>query len=66
MRSIPSRRPHWIAFNTAHDVTLPGAKPGRLGQLGYFMYPVGETSEGRLDSFDPDTFKYQITAREVN
>jgi hypothetical protein len=29
------------------------------------MYPQCETAEGRLDSLDPDSFKYQITAREV-
>jgi hypothetical protein len=26
---------------------------------------VAETAEGRLDSYAPDTFKYQITAREI-
>ncbi len=29
------------------------------------MYPQCETAEGRLDSLDPDNFKYQITAREI-
>jgi hypothetical protein len=29
------------------------------------MYPNGETAAGRLDSLDPDSFKYAITAREL-
>ena len=53
---------NWIAFNYAHDVMLPRSK---RGTLGFFMYPQAETANGRLDSLDPDTFKYEITAREV-
>lgn len=53
---------NWMGFNTAHDVALPGSKEDRLG---FFMYPVAETAEGRLDSYAPDSFKYQITAREI-
>jgi transglutaminase-like putative cysteine protease len=53
---------NWIAYNFAHDVTLPGSK---RGTLGYFMYPQGETDNGRLDSLDPDGFKYTITVREA-
>jgi transglutaminase-like putative cysteine protease len=53
---------NWIAYNFEHDVALPGlsGKP-----LGYFMYPQGETAAGVLDSLDPDTFRYSITAREI-
>jgi hypothetical protein len=29
------------------------------------MYPQAETSHGRLDSLDPDNFKYEITSREA-
>jgi hypothetical protein len=29
------------------------------------MYPRCETAEGRLDSLDPDNFRYQITAKEL-
>jgi transglutaminase-like putative cysteine protease len=54
---------NWVAFNTAHDVALPGATQG--GKLGFFMYPQSETSEGRRDSLDPDNFKYTITTREI-
>ena len=53
---------NWMAYNYAHDVDLPGSagKP-----LVYFMYPQAESSEGRIDPFDPDNFKYEITVREV-
>ena len=34
-------------------------------KLGFFMYPMAENATGRLDSYAPDDFKYQITAREV-
>jgi len=53
---------NWLAWNTAHDVALPGAKGPKLG---FLMYPVAETAEERLDSYSPDAFKYQITAREI-
>jgi transglutaminase-like putative cysteine protease len=53
---------NWIAFNFAHDVSLPGA---RRGAIPYFMYPQGETSKGRLDSLDPDSFRYGITVSEA-
>ncbi|MBK6568911.1 transglutaminase-like domain-containing protein [Candidatus Aalborgicola defluviihabitans] len=53
---------NWIGYNMAHDVSLPHAKGP---QLGFFMYPVAEDSEGRFDSHEPDSFKYQITAKEL-
>lgn len=53
---------NWVAFNTAHDVTLPNS---RGDKLGFFMYPVAENAAGRLDSYSPDSFKYQIQAREL-
>ena len=34
--------------------------------LVYFMYPQAETSEGRIDPFDPDNFKYEITVKEIS
>jgi transglutaminase-like putative cysteine protease len=54
---------NWMAYNYAHDVELPGStgKP-----LVYFMYPQAETSEGRVDPFDPDNFKYEITVKEIS
>jgi len=53
---------NWMAFNTAHDVALPGA---RGAKLGFLMYPQAENANGRYDSLDPDNFKYTITAREI-
>ncbi|MDD2882900.1 MAG: transglutaminase domain-containing protein [Rhodoferax sp.] len=53
---------NWMAFNTAHDVSLPHSKGDKLG---FFMYPVAETAAGRLDSYSPDSFKYQISAQEI-
>jgi transglutaminase-like putative cysteine protease len=54
---------NWLAFNTANDIVLPNAKSGKLT---FFMYPQGETAQGRLDSLDPDNFKYTMTAKEVS
>ena len=53
---------NWMAYNFAHDVTLPGSTGA---PLGFLMYPQAETGEGRLDSLDPDNFKYEITSKEV-
>jgi len=53
---------NWLAYNFAHDVDLPGATKGKVA---FLMYPQCETAEGRLDCLDPDSFKYQITAREI-
>jgi len=53
---------NWMAFNTSHDVVLPhSAGP----KLGFLMYPTAENVGGRLDSYAPDDFKYQISAKEV-
>ena len=53
---------NWMAYNTAHDITLPKSTGEKLG---FFMYPMAETAAGRFDPYSPDDFKYQITAREV-
>jgi len=53
---------NWVAYNTAHDVALPGSRHGRLG---FLMYPVAEDAQGRFDSYAPDDFRYQISAREL-
>jgi transglutaminase-like putative cysteine protease len=53
---------NWMGFNYAHDVALPGSS----GQpLVYFMYPQAETADGRVDPFDADNFKYEITVKET-
>lgn len=53
---------NWMAYNFAHDVTLPGSSGPALP---FLMYPQAETATGRLDSLDPHNFRYQITAKEV-
>ena len=53
---------NWLGGDAAHDLQLPGAKEG---VLHFLMYPVAETSEGRVDSYAPDSFKYTISAREI-
>jgi transglutaminase-like putative cysteine protease len=53
---------NWVAYNFAHDVTLPGST---TMPVGFLMYPQAETSEGRIDSLDPDNFKYEITSKEI-
>lgn len=53
---------NWMAYNDAHDVKLPNSKGP---SLGFFMYPVAENASGRLNSYAPDDFKYQISAREI-
>ncbi len=53
---------NWLAFNIAHDVKLPGAN---LDPLPFLMYPQAEDKSGLVDPYDPDAFKYTITAREV-
>jgi len=53
---------NWMAYNFAHDVTLPGSTGA---SLGFLMYPQAETADGRLDCLDPDNFKYQITSKET-
>jgi transglutaminase-like putative cysteine protease len=53
---------NWMAFNFAHDVALPGSSHA---PIGYFMYPQAETADGRLDSLEPDTFRYEITSHGI-
>jgi hypothetical protein len=53
---------NWLAYNYAHDLNLPNSTKGKVG---FLMYPQSETGAGRLDSLDPDNFKYTISAREI-
>jgi transglutaminase-like putative cysteine protease len=53
---------NWLAFNTAHDVKLPGSE---RATIPFLMYPQGENAAGRFDSLDPDKFRYKITSREI-
>ena len=53
---------NWLGYNYAHDLSLPGSTRGKVA---FFMYPQSETAEGRLDSLDPDNFRYRISAKEI-
>ena len=53
---------NWMAYNNAVDVTLPGATGG---PLPFLMYPQAQSGAKRYDAYDPDNFKYTITAREI-
>ncbi len=53
---------NWLAFNTAHDLKLPGSTGPAIA---FLMYPQGENGAGRFDSLDPDGFRYKITSREI-
>jgi transglutaminase-like putative cysteine protease len=53
---------NWMAYNFAHDVALPDSSGTALG---FLMYPQAETAGGRLDPLDPDSFKYEITSKEI-
>jgi transglutaminase-like putative cysteine protease len=52
---------NWLAYNTAHDIVLPGAKE----KVEFLMYPQAQTGGQMLDSLEPDAFKYTITAKEL-
>lgn len=53
---------NWLGYNYAHDVRLPGSS---MAPVPFLMYPQAENAQGRLDSLDPDTFKYRMSAREL-
>jgi transglutaminase-like putative cysteine protease len=53
---------NWLAYNYGHDVRLPNSAGA---PVPFLMYPQAETSEGRRDSLDPASFRYQITAQEL-
>jgi hypothetical protein len=53
---------NWLAFNYAADVKLPDSAGD---PISFLMYPQAETTEGRRDSLDPSSFRYQMTAREL-
>jgi transglutaminase-like putative cysteine protease len=53
---------NWLAYNFAHDLDLPGSSGPKVG---FLMYPQAEVNGERLDSLEPDTFRYVITAKEM-
>lgn len=54
---------NWLAYNTAHDLTLPGAEGGV--KVAFLMYPQAQAGAELLDCLEADSFKYVITSREV-
>jgi transglutaminase-like putative cysteine protease len=54
---------NWLAYNVAHDISLPGSSGPKIP---FLMYPQGENASGRFDSLDPESFRYRISAREVS
>lgn len=53
---------NWVAYNTAHEVALPGSAHPKLA---FLMYPQAERVSLLLDCYEPDNFKYALTAKEV-
>jgi transglutaminase-like putative cysteine protease len=62
VRLFGSWEMNWMAYNFAHDVALSGSTGA---PVGFLMYPQAETSDGRIDSLDPENFKYEISSREI-
>ncbi|VVD84788.1 transglutaminase-like domain-containing protein [Pandoraea anhela] len=56
---------NWVAFNHGADIPLPGAQGAPKSTVPFLMYPNGEVARARLDSLDPETFRYRMTAREL-
>jgi transglutaminase-like putative cysteine protease len=52
---------NWLAYNTAHDLVLPGS----AHEVAFLMYPQAEVAGLLLDCLDPDSFRYAITAAEL-
>jgi transglutaminase-like putative cysteine protease len=52
---------NWLPYNYGHDVKLVNSTGA---PVPFLLYPQAETAEGRRDSLDPTTFRYQITVRE--
>ncbi|MEW6689766.1 MAG: transglutaminase-like domain-containing protein [Pseudomonadota bacterium] len=53
---------NYLAYNMAHDVTLPGSAGTKIP---YLMYVNGETAGEALDPLEPDTFRYEIRSSGV-
>jgi transglutaminase-like putative cysteine protease len=53
---------NWLGYNYGHDLRLPGTS---RAPVAFLMYPQAENAQGRLDSLDPESFRYRITSREI-
>jgi transglutaminase-like putative cysteine protease len=60
-RLLGSWEMNWMAYNTGHDIPLPGSAGATLP---FLMYPQAESDGQRLDPLEPDAFRYTITAHE--
>ena len=54
---------NWLAYNSGHDVKLPGSSTG--AKIPYLMYVNGETGGKALDQLEPDAFRYEIRSSGV-
>ncbi len=54
---------NWMAYNFAHDVSLPGSSNGKMG---FFMYPQAEINGEAVDPLTPDAFRYTITSKKLD
>jgi transglutaminase-like putative cysteine protease len=53
---------NWLAYNSGHDIALPGSDGPKLA---FLMYPQAEIDGKRVDCHDSAGFKYVITAKEL-
>ena len=53
---------NWLAYNTGHDIRLPGSSEAANA---FLMYPEAEVAGARLDCLNPERFAYAITAKEL-
>jgi transglutaminase-like putative cysteine protease len=54
---------NWAGYNSATDISLPGA-PSPPHEH-FLMYPSAITVSGEIDQLDPDTFRYRLTSTPV-
>jgi transglutaminase-like putative cysteine protease len=52
---------NWIAYNSGHDVQLPGSSD----HVGFLMYPQAELAGTWRDCLSPEDFQYTITSKEL-
>jgi len=54
---------NWMGYNSAADLALPGSHQKQ--KLGFLMYPQAEVAGRAVDPYDPQSFVYRISAREL-
>lgn len=52
---------NWLAYNTGHDLVLPGSSH----KIAFLMYPQAEVGGKLIDSLDPDSFSYTIKSAAI-